>query len=110
MRLKLCFSIIALALAPVVAAQPANPADIAACKAEEATLQRDIDLARSKGQLLRQRQLAQTLAALQTRCGTLGPEEDRAARIESLREEIRQLRLELDRAQEQLRRARAEGS
>ncbi|MEJ7686328.1 MAG: DUF1090 family protein [Variovorax sp.] len=108
MGMKLCFSIIALAFTSVAAAQSTAPGAIATCKADATALEGDIDLARSKGQLLRQRQLAQQLTALQTRCGTLAPEEERAARAERLREEIRQLRLELDRAQEQLRRLRAE--
>ena len=95
---------ISLALALPVVAQPANQAGNSTdCKAEEAALERDIDLARSKGQMLRRRQLAEALVALQARCKTLSPEQSRAARIEALEQEIRDLRLELQRAEEQLR-------
>jgi hypothetical protein len=94
---------IALALAAPAFAQPTNPADNADCKAEQAALEQDIDLARSKGQMLRRRQLAEALVALQTRCRMLSPEQSRAARIEALEHEIRELRQELSRAEEQLR-------
>lgn len=103
MRVKPCFLAVALALAVPSIAQPTDQADDSSCQAEEAALERDIDLARSKGQMLRRRQLAEALAALQTRCKTLAPEQSRAARIERLELEIRELRLELDRAEEQLR-------
>lgn len=103
MRVKPCFLAVALALAVPSIAQPTDQADGTGCKAEEAALERDIDLARSKGQMLRRRQLAEALAALQTRCKTLAPEQSRAAQIERLELEIRELRLELDRAEEQLR-------
>ena len=99
--------LIALALAvPAMAqpADPANPADSAGCKAEEAAIERSIDQARSKGQMLRRQQLADALAALQIRCGTAAdPQQSRAAHIEALELEIRGLRQELDRAEEQLR-------
>ena len=109
MRVKLCFLAVALALANAAIAQPMVQTDNAGCKAEEAALERDINLARSRGQMLRRRQLAEALAALQTHCETLAPEQDRAPRIERLKQEIRQLRLELDHAEEQLRKLKAEG-
>jgi hypothetical protein len=110
MRAKLFLLAIALALATPAIAQPADPVDQADCRAEEAAIEREIALARSKGQMLRRRQLAETLTALQTRCRTLAPEQSRAARIERLEQEIRELRLELDRAEEQLRELRHGGS
>lgn len=103
MRAKPTFLAIALALTIPAFAQPADQADNTGCKAEEAALERDINLARSKGQMLRRRQLAEALVALQIRCKTLAPEQSRAARIELLEQHIRELRLELDRAEEQLR-------
>jgi hypothetical protein len=94
---------IALALAVPAIAQPADPAGNADCKAEEAAIERNIELARSKGQMLRRQQLAEALATLQARCRTLDPAQSRAARIEALEQVIRDLRQELNRAEEQLR-------
>lgn len=92
-------------LAPPAVAQPAP--DGAACQAEEASLERDIDLARSRGQMLRRRELADALSALQQRCQAAVPAEGRAARIERLEREARALRLELERTEEQLRRLKS---
>ncbi|MBT2321420.1 DUF1090 family protein [Variovorax paradoxus] len=110
MRVKASILAIALGLAAPALAQPSSQVDNTACKAEEAALERDIALARSKGQMLRRRQLAEALAALQIRCETLTLEQSRAARIEKLEQEIRELRLELDRAEEQLRDLKKGGS
>jgi hypothetical protein len=110
MRLKPSVLAIALALAIPAVAQPAAPADAADCKAEEAALEQGIDLARSKGQMLRRRQLAEALTALQARCNTVAPQENRPARIEKLEHEIRELRLELERAESQLRELKQAGS
>ena len=101
---------IALALATPAIAQPTGQVDNTECKAEKAAIERDIDLARSKGQMLRRRQLAEALAALQTRCETVAPAQGRAARIERLEQEIRELRNELDHAEEQLRKLKSEPS
>lgn len=103
MRMKPCLLAAALTLAMPAFAQSAEPADAAACHAEEAALERDMDLARSRGQMLRRRQLAEALSALQARCKTVAPAKSREARIEKLEQEIRTLRSELDRAEEQLR-------
>ena len=98
-------------LAPSAFAQPAAatlPApDGPACQAEEASLEHDIDLARSRGQMLRRRELADALSALQQRCQAAVPAEGRAARIERLEREARALRLELERTEEQLRRLKS---
>lgn len=97
---------IVLALAAPVFAQPAEqPKQVegASCEAEEAALEREMDLARSRGQMLRRRQLAETLAALRTRCHGSEPQQSRAARIDKLEQEIRALRSELERAEDQLR-------
>jgi hypothetical protein len=103
MRVKSSFLAMALAVAAPAMAQPAGQVDAAACKAEEEALEQDIALARSRGQMLRRRELAEALAALQARCKTLSPAQSRAARIERLEREIRALRLELERAEEELR-------
>jgi hypothetical protein len=94
---------IALALAVPAIAQPADPAGNADCKAEEAAIERNMELARSKGQMLHRQRLAEALATLQARCKTLDPAQTRAARIEALEQVIRDLRQELNRAEEQLR-------
>lgn len=80
MRVKPSFLAIALALAIPAIAQPVDQADNTDCKAKEAALERDIDIARSKGQMLRRRQLAEALAALQTRCKAVAAPEQVAQR------------------------------
>jgi hypothetical protein len=106
---KRCLLVVALALAmPAFAqsappAQPAESAEGTSCHAEEAALERDMDLARSRGQMLRRRQLAETLAALRTRCQGAETPQSRAARIGKLEHDIRLLRAELEHAEEQLR-------
>jgi hypothetical protein len=109
MFLKSSLMIVPLALAVAAFAQPIGQMGESDCKVEEAALERDIDVARSKGQMLRRRQLAEALSALQARCQTLAPAQTRAARIENLEQEIRDLRLELDRAEELLRKLKAQG-
>lgn len=107
MRVRSTFLAMAMAMALAAAtpamAQPTGQVDAAACKAEEEALEQDMAVARSRGQMLRRRELAETLAALQARCKTLSPAQSRAARIEKLEQEIKELRLELDRAEAQLR-------
>lgn len=77
------------------------------CKAQEAVLERDMALARSRGQMLRRRELADTLGALQLRCQALAPL-SREVRIENLEQEIRTLRTELERAEARLRSVKSE--
>lgn len=108
MRVNPCVLAIALALATPAIAQPTGQVDNTECKAEKTAIERDMDLARSKGQMLRRRQLAEALAALQARCETLAPEQSRAADIERLEQEIRELRKELDHTEEQLRKLKSE--
>jgi chromosome segregation ATPase len=110
MRAKTCSLALAVVMAAPAVAQTTGQADTVDCRAERAALEREIDLARSRGQMLRRRQLADALAALQARCKTLIPERSREARIESLEQKIRELRLELDRAEEQLRELKSGGS
>ncbi|MDP9875993.1 multidrug resistance efflux pump [Variovorax boronicumulans] len=84
-----------------------QPLSAEECKAQEAVLERDMALARSRGQMLRRRELADTLSALQLRCQALAPM-SREARIEKLEREIRTLRAELERAEAQLRSVKSE--
>ena len=108
MRVSPCFFALAMALASPALAQPAGQVDHTECKAQEAAIERDMDLARANGQMLRRRQLSEELGALQARCETLAPEQRRAANIERLEKEIRELQKELDHAEEQLRRLKHE--
>lgn len=110
MRLKTLFMAIALASAVPAFAQQAStdPRDSAGCQAEETSLQQDIALARSRGQMLRRRQLADALAALQTHCENLPPIKDRATRILVQEREVAQLHAELERAEAYLRKLKAE--
>ncbi|MGJ7524671.1 DUF1090 family protein [Variovorax sp. GB1P17] len=112
MRLKPCFLALALTLLAMPAfAQSAPPVDAAGdCKAQEAALESDMDLARSRGQMLRRRELADALSALQARCNAPPPTQSKAARIDKLEQEIKALRLELDRAETQLRSLKSEPS
>lgn len=75
LRMERWFLGMALALAAPAFAQAAEPAEGAAssCEAEEAALEHDMDLARSRGQMLRRRQLAENLDALRARCRASEP-------------------------------------
>jgi hypothetical protein len=108
MRFKLCFLTLALTAAMPAFAQTAAVPDGADCRAEEASLERDIDLARSRGQMLRRQQLAETLNAVRERCKAPVPAPSRAARVDRLEQEVRSLRAELDRAEAQLRQLKSE--
>lgn len=105
----------AMALATPVFAQAANPPpiprpppDAASCQAERAALEQDMAQARARGQMLRRRELADTLAALEARCESATPVLSKAAQIQRLEQEIRALQQEIDHASEQLRKLRRE--
>lgn len=110
MRLNTCVLTLALTVAMPAFAQPATATapDAAACQAEQASLERDIDLARSRGQMLRRQQLAEALNAMQARCKAPAPAGSRAARIDRLEQDIRSLRMQLERAEDQLRQLKNE--
>lgn len=91
---------------PVFAQQPAAPADEAACAAQLAALEEEIDGARARGRMLLRRELDQQLAALQARCNASPAQASRAASIARLEQEVEALRAQLERAEEQLRRLR----
>jgi hypothetical protein len=97
---------LALSWAGAAAAEAAPTAQDAACRTEEATLQQEIDAARARGRMLQRRQLADQLEAVQIRCGTLPPAQNREAVIERLKSDILELRKELDRAETELRKIR----
>ncbi|WP_235505129.1 DUF1090 family protein [Variovorax sp. Root318D1] len=99
----LAAALLVLSTSAFAQAQAVEPPSAASCQAEEAALERDIDLARSRGQMLRRRQLAESLSALRTRCQASGPSMSRAARIDKLERDIQLLKAELEQAEEQLR-------
>ncbi|RZL62648.1 MAG: DUF1090 family protein [Variovorax sp.] len=115
MLLKIGFLSATLAFACPSFAQPPTAAAAAACLAEIAELEQGISEARAKGQMLRRRQLAEELSALQAECTApvsptaLAPTAERAAAIESLEADIHRMRMDLDRADAQLRRLKQEG-
>ncbi|KQP13307.1 hypothetical protein ASF43_18660 [Pseudorhodoferax sp. Leaf267] len=91
----------------MAAAQPTTAPDPATCTADIAALEQAMDQARERGQMLRRRQLAEEMAALQARCEGAATVESRSARIARLEQEVLALRKALDYAQEQLRQARS---
>lgn len=114
MRSDVLCSMLALLLASSCAsAQPASPAaptEAAECRSQEAAIEHDMELARSNGQMLRRRQLAESLTALQARCSASVTPPVRARRIEALQKEITELHKALDQAEEELRKLRQTGS
>jgi len=105
MRLPNCLLTIVLASSALLSvaadaqAAPPEPSDHATCQAEEASLEQEIALARSRGQMLRRRQLAEALNSMQAHCASLVPVKDQAARIARQEQEVAHLRAELARAE-----------
>lgn len=90
-------------LTGAVFAQSTNPVDEnAVCNAQKVEVQKRMEIARSKGQMLLRQQLAEQLAVLQVDCKPLPASQTRAAAIERLEKKVEALRTELDTAQEQL--------
>jgi hypothetical protein len=83
--------------------QSGKPVDEGECRADEAALVQEMDVAQARGRMLQRRQLAEQLAAIQARCGTLPPTQSREASIDRLQREILEMRKELDRAETELR-------
>lgn len=108
MRPTTCFLLLTLALTASAIAQPAGDGGSSDCKAQAAAIERDMAVARSKGQMLRRRQLAEELAALQAHCDSAPVDQGRTARIESLEQEVKDLRSKLDQAEEELRKLKSE--
>ena len=104
--------ILATAFAASAIVQVASAADDATglCNADKAASETRMDIARSKGQMLLRRQLAEQLAALQAGCQPPPADRSRAVQIEKLEKEIRALRTELEAAEGQLRSLKSEPS
>ena len=107
MHMKSGHLAIALLSASPAVAQAVEPTDAASCAAEEARLEADIGQARARGQMLRRRQLTDSLGTLQAHCEALMAAKDPATRIQWQEQEVRELRKELQRAEDQLRKLRA---
>lgn len=87
-----------------VAAQSPIPAGDSPCQAEAASLDRDMQAARAKGQMLRHRQLADQRTALLARCPSTAPPASRADQVRQLELKVRQLTAELAQAEAELAR------
>ena len=106
-----CTLVIAMTLAGSAMAQPTVAVhDSTSCAAEQAELEKRIDLARAKGRMLLRQQLADQLATLQHDCKLLSADQGSAANIQRLEREIRALRAELEAAEEQLRKLKGDAS
>lgn len=113
MHVRSCRTLVlATALAASAIAQPTSAAEdaTALCSAEKAAVETRMEVARSKGQMLLRRQLADQLAALQAGCQPLPADRSRAVKLEKLEKKIRALRTELEAAEEQLRSLKSEPS
>ena len=111
MNVSYCILAIALALTGSAIAQTTStPGNHAACQTQTADIERRMDVARSKGQMLLRAQLADQLATLQAGCKPLSADQSRAANIQRLESEIKALRSDLEIAEEQLRKLKADAS
>jgi hypothetical protein len=101
--------VVAMALAGSAIAQPTMAVhDSSSCAAEQAELEKRMDLARVKGRMLLRQQLADQLATVQQDCKLLSADQGNAANIERLEREVRTLRTELEAAEAQLRKLKGE--
>lgn len=112
MRLRLCLYAMVAALSCAstvsVAQTKADPLTEKECEAQQAQLQRDMRDARSRGQMLRRRGLEETLMTLKARCEEAASKDTHEARVLRQKYEVMQRQLDLDRAQDELRRLLAE--
>lgn len=102
MRFSFWFLAIGMILAAPAMAQPA------ACGAERASIEHEMEVARSKGQMLQRRQLAERLATLPADCQPAHSDPSHAADIKRLEQEIAELRAALDQAEAQLHKLKSE--
>ena len=107
MKLHLCLASlsIGLLLSMQANAQPEPSKKTEAdCYAQQAALEKDMRDARSRGQMLRRRQLQESLDALRARCDEIAAKDTHEARVMRQKNVIMQLRLDLANAEEDLRR------
>lgn len=111
MNLHLCIG--ALAIGVLFSAQanaqsePSKKTE-ADCYAQQAALEKDMRAARSRGQMLRRRQLQESLDALRSHCDEIASKDSHEARVMRQKNVVLQLRIDLDRAEEDLRNLVAE--
>ncbi|PJI98655.1 uncharacterized protein DUF1090 [Acidovorax sp. 69] len=113
MHVRCCFFALVLstAILGVATAQTASPAkDNASCAADRADIERRMEVAQSKGQMLLRRQIADQLITLQAACEPPSAGQSRAANIARLEGEVRALRGELEALEGQLRKLKGEGN
>jgi len=111
MNLHLCIGALAMGvLCSLQANAQSEPAkkDEAGCYAQQAALEKDMRAARSRGQMLRRRQLQESLDALRSRCDEIASKDSHEARVMRQKNVVLQLRIDLDRAEEDLRNLMAE--
>ncbi|AMM24412.1 DUF1090 family protein [Variovorax sp. PAMC 28711] len=90
-----------LALAATTSAQPVGP-DSLDCARQDA-VQRQMEAAKQKGQMLRRQRLETELATLNTRCGKESKSFTRLDQIGQQQQLVRELELELQEARDILR-------
>jgi len=74
------------------------------CYAQQASLEKSMRDARSRGQMLRRRQLQESLDALRARCDEIASKDTHEARVMRQKNVVMQLRLDLANAEDELRR------
>lgn len=97
---------IVIAFAGTAAAQSTVVGPASRCSSEATAISSDMDVARSKGQMLRHRQLSDQRAALLKNCSLTAGSESPGARIKHLELRIVQLKGELTDAEAELERLR----
>ncbi|SFN17671.1 DUF1090 family protein [Variovorax sp. OV329] len=85
-----------------------DPLTVKECETQQVQLQRDMRDARSRGQMLRRRNLEETLITLQARCEEVTAQDTHEARVLRQKYVVMQRQVDLDRAQDELRRLQAE--
>lgn len=106
MKLHLCLGIAAIALSCSMHAsaqsEPSKKTE-ADCYKQQAALEKDMNAARSRGQMLRRRQLQDSLDALRALCDEIASQQTHEGRVMRQKNIVMQLRLDLARAEEELR-------
>jgi hypothetical protein len=107
MKLHLCLASLTVGLLVSMQAnaqsEPSKKTE-ADCYARQSALEKDMRDARSRGQMLRRRQLQESLDALRARCDEIASKDTHEARVMRQKNVIMQLQLDLANAEEELRR------
>lgn len=111
MKLHLCLASLAVGVLVSLQANAQSGASEkteADCYAQQAALEKNMRDARSRGQMLRRRQLQESLDALRARCDEIASRDTHEARVMRQKNVVMQLRLDLANAEEELRRVVSE--